>query len=116
MRLDDGFDEAEPEAEAAFSPATVAPKESIEDPRQLVRGDAVSGIAHPEHCSIAGSMYLDLHASARGGVLHRVVDQIRCHLLEAGAGRRYPPHPLRPRRPRPPPPVPRPRGRQERAP
>ena len=46
MRVDDGLDQAEAEAEAAFGPAPVAPEEPIPDPRLLLRRDADAGVSH----------------------------------------------------------------------
>ena len=45
VRLDDGLDQAEAEAEAAFGAALVAAVEPVPDARQLVGGNADAGVA-----------------------------------------------------------------------
>ena len=45
VRLDDGLDEAEAQAEAAFGPALVAAEQPFPDPGLLVGGNAHPGVA-----------------------------------------------------------------------
>src|ERR1019366_10544201 len=71
VRLDDGFDETQAEAEAARGAAGITAKEPIPDPRQLVGGDSGTCVAHAQERAIAVSRDLDVHAAGGPGVFHR---------------------------------------------
>ena len=82
MGFDDGLDQAESEAEAAFRAAVIAAKQPIPDARQLVRGNADPGVADPEQRAAAGSHDTDGHSSTGRRVLDGVVDQVGGDLLQ----------------------------------
>src|ERR687887_884876 len=85
MRLDDGLDETEAEAEAALGAAAVTAKQALPDPWQLVGGDTGTGITNGQKGGSAITSDFYLHAAAERGVFDGVVDQVRSDLLETGA-------------------------------
>ena len=89
VRLDDGFHEAEAEAEAAFGPALVAAEQPIPDAGQLSRRECrcrCRGRAGRRGRPPAPADDLDAPAGRR--VLDGVVEQVGRHLLEAQCDRR----------------------------
>src|SRR4051812_3103321 len=86
MCLDNGFDQAEAEAEAARRPALVATVETSPHVGQLVRADPDTRVAdHDRHGTCDVTIGGDLYPAVRGCVLQRVVEQVRENLPEAVA-------------------------------
>jgi len=85
MRPDHSFDQAEAQTQPALGAALIASKQPIEDSRDLVRRDSASGVADAQQRRGAVAANLDIDASAGRGVLERVVDQVRSHLLQTCA-------------------------------
>ena len=83
MGLDDGFDEAEAQAQAALGAAGIAAEQAIEDARKLVGGNSRPGVAHLQHSRVGGATNFDVHAPASRCVFHGVVNEVRGHLFEA---------------------------------
>ena len=85
MRFHDGFHQAQPEPKAPLGAAGVATKQSIPDARELIRGNAGACVADAQERATAFTCDLDVDATARRRVFHRVVDQVRGHLFEPRA-------------------------------
>src|SRR5438128_5370251 len=79
VRLDDGADETQPEAEASLGTAAVATKQTIPDLRELIGGNADAGVLHFERDSgrEVGARRSHADAASRGGGPHGVVEQVR---------------------------------------
>src|SRR6266851_4932743 len=57
--------------------------EAVEDPRQLVGGDAGTGVTHPDDDAAGSALRGDGDGRASLGVADRVRDQVRHHLADA---------------------------------
>ena len=83
--LDDGFDERQAEPETPLGSALVAAVEPFPDARQLVGGNARSGVGHRDEGAGAVATGRNVNLSVGGRVLHRVVDEVGEHLPQPGA-------------------------------
>src|SRR6476619_4919099 len=82
MRLANGFDEAQAEAETALRAARVATKQPFPDAWDLLGWNARSGVAHAQYRASFVTAQGHVDATARRGVLDCVVDQVCRHLLQ----------------------------------
>jgi hypothetical protein len=81
MSLDDGFHQTEPQAEAAFGPAPIAPEQPIPDSPDLIGWDSGTGVRDSKHGAAGQDVEGHSNLTAHWRVLHGVVDEVGGDLL-----------------------------------
>src|SRR5262245_49939305 len=81
--FDDGFDEAETEAEAALGAAFVDAVEALPDAVELRFGDAFAGVGDVDQKGAVVLLRMDSNPALLGSVLDGIVHQIAEGALEA---------------------------------
>src|ERR1043166_7040946 len=85
MSFDDGFNQAEPEAEAALGTAFVASIQASPDLILLGFRNAVTVVAKFGDSKSWLSTDTDAHTATFGCVLNRIVEKVGEHLADSGA-------------------------------
>jgi hypothetical protein len=81
--FDDGFDEAQAEAEAALGTAAVAAEKALPNARDFFRRNAHAGIGDFDHGPAGFAARPDFNAATRAGVFEGIVEEVGEHLASA---------------------------------